>query len=66
MRRPTLMLALIMTACGYQQDEFAIDYTEAVCQLYEDCEVLRTVAGYETRGECNGAVLAQIDENRGS
>lgn len=65
MRRITPMLALMMMACGYQQDEFSVDYTAAVCQLYEDCEVLTTLAGYETRGECNGAVIATVDEARG-
>lgn len=65
MRRLTPMLALLLMACGYQQDEFAIDYTAAVCTLYEQCEVMTTVAGYEDRGECNADILAKVDAEKG-
>lgn len=65
MRRTIPVLTLALVACGYPQEDFAVDYTAAVCQLYQDCEVMTTLAGHETRGECNAAVLAQVDEAAG-
>ena len=42
----------------YGQDAFSTDYAEAVCTLYQQCEVMRVRAGYEDYQECADDVSA--------
>lgn len=51
MNRLLLLSCSLLVACGYKQDEFATDYAQASCTLYEDCAVLDQL-GYEDRAAC--------------
>ena len=53
---PALILACtLLAACGYKQDEFATDYADSTCTLYNDCAAL-DVLGYEDKASCVAAL----------
>lgn len=70
MRSTTPALSLVLTAlllggCGYKQDEFATDYSTAVCTLYTDCAVLTEVEGYADLASCKADIAKQVDAEAG-
>ncbi len=62
--RTTLALSLLLlSACGYKQEEFAVQYPETVCALYDACEVMLTLKGYETVEACEDDVGDEVSES---
>lgn len=66
----TLIFAALpaVVACGgdkYEQSAFSKDYAEAVCTLYEQCEVLTVAGQYADADECNIEVSAEVDGKDG-
>jgi hypothetical protein len=49
----------------YGQDAFSTDYAEAVCTLYQQCEVMRVKAGYEDYQACASDVAASAESCSG-
>lgn len=59
------VLALAVSACGYQQETFAQDYASSSCLLLDQCEILDTYAGYESVAACTTAQTAKVDPEAG-
>lgn len=54
------MFALLIWACAYPPEDFAVDMAEATCALYEQCDYLETF-GFASAGECATTVEASYD-----
>lgn len=70
---PVLTVLLLAPSAGcreepekpYGQDAFSTDYAEAVCTLYQQCEVMRVRAGYEDYQACAADVAATAESCAG-
>jgi hypothetical protein len=69
-RRPPaalLSLAVALVGCNkYKQADFVNDYAEAVCTLYEQCEVLTVTEDFADKTECLTTVGREVDETAGA
>ncbi len=66
--RPVLAALALVAAVGcgsdeekYAQATFADDYSDAVCTLYAQCQVLTVSAGYEDEATCQDDVAAKVE-----
>lgn len=58
-------LLVVLAACGTKHEDFAADYAEATCLLYEECEVLGIVGGFDDKAACVSSVQAAVDPAEG-
>ena len=61
-----LALGVLTSACGYKQEDFASDYANYTCVLYDQCEILETYGGYEDFQSCQVDLKAQVDPAKGA
>lgn len=59
------LVALTLSACGYQQDTFATDYAASSCLLLDQCEILETYAGYDSVESCKTDLQTRVDPEAG-
>lgn len=64
MRRlvPTSLAAVLVACGGYDQSSFAEDFATSTCQLYSDCAILETFAGFEDVDACASTLRPSVSE----
>lgn len=58
------VVTLLLSACGYKQDDFAADVAQAHCAVLEECAVL-DIAGYESGDTCRAEFVAANSKDGG-
>ena len=62
-RLVSTLLAAGLAACGgYDQSTFSEDFAASTCQLYSDCAILETYAGFEDVAACTATVGPSVSE----
>lgn|GEM_PF-1459697 len=55
-----LAFVLVLAACGYPPEDFAVDMAQATCNLYDQCGYLPTF-GFDSVSSCATTVQASYD-----